>query len=81
MERAAHTDLSAHSPPPNVTCWQVGAPWVQVAIRMKETMMSKRRRGNKEAKKPKQVRSVAKPQSPAGVLPTVSGAPPGQHKK
>jgi len=48
---------------------------------MQETRLSKGRRGNKEAKKPKQAQSAAKPLSPASVLPTVTGAAPGQLKK
>ena len=50
-------------------------------MRVKETMMSKARRGNKEAKKPKQVQSAAKPLLPAGVLPVVTGAPDRLKKK
>jgi len=48
---------------------------------MKETMMSKGRRGNKEAKKPKQVQSAAKPLSPASVTPVVTGMAPDRLKK
>jgi hypothetical protein len=39
---------------------------------MKETIMSKGQRGNKEAKKPKKAESPAKPLSPAAVMPTVT---------
>jgi hypothetical protein len=43
--------------------------------------MSKGRRGNKEAKKPKQAQSAAKSLSPAGVAPTVTATPPDRFKK
>ena len=43
--------------------------------------MSKGRRGNKEAKKPKQAQPAAKSLSPAGVLPTVTGVAPDRPKK
>jgi len=48
---------------------------------MKETMMSKGRRGNKEAKKPKQVQSAAKPLSSASVVPAATGVAPDRPKK
>jgi hypothetical protein len=44
-------------------------------------MMSKGRRGNKEAKKPKQVQSADKPLSPAGVVPAVTAVAPDRLKK
>jgi hypothetical protein len=60
-------------------CWQ--ERWVHFAKRIKETRMSKGRRGNKEAKKPKQAQSAAKSLSPASVAPTVTATPPDRLKK
>jgi hypothetical protein len=48
---------------------------------MKETMMSKGRHGNKEAKKPKQAQPAPKPTSPASVAPAMTGVAPDRLKK
>ena len=58
-----------------------GLHGVHVAIQMKETMMSKGRHGNKEAKKPKQAQPVPKPTSPASVAPAMTGVAPDRLKK
>jgi hypothetical protein len=39
---------------------------------MKETIMSKGQRGNKEAKKPKKAQAPPKPLAPAGTIPDVA---------
>jgi hypothetical protein len=48
---------------------------------MKETIMSKGQRGNKEAKKPKKAPAPAKPLAPAGPTPAESTSTPPRLKK
>jgi len=77
-----HTPISVHT----VTALQRdvqcrSAQRALMPIRIKETIMSKGQRGNKEAKKPKKVQSPAKPLSPAAVMPTVTTVVPDRLKK
>jgi hypothetical protein len=48
---------------------------------MKETIMSKGQRGNKEAKKPKKAPTPAKPLAPGGSTPTASTFTPPRLRK
>jgi hypothetical protein len=48
---------------------------------MRETIMSKGQRGNKEAKKPKKPPTPAKPLAPGGSTPAESTSPPTRLKK
>jgi hypothetical protein len=48
---------------------------------MKETIMSKGQRGNKEAKKPKKAPAPAKPQAPGESTPGDTTAAPSRPKK
>jgi hypothetical protein len=52
-----------------------------VGRRVEETGMSKKTKGNKEAKKPKQVRPALAPPVAAGPAPAVSGWPRPQRGK
>ena len=77
-----HTPISEHT----VTALQRdvqrrSAQRAHMPIRMKETIMSKGQRGNKEAKKPKKAQSPANPLSPAAVMPTVTTVVPDRLKK
>jgi hypothetical protein len=50
-------------------------------IPLKETMMSKRQHGNKEAKKPKKARAPIQPAAPRGSTPLGPAAVPPQFKR